>query len=91
MDFMDFMAQADKHHQQQDAEFARLRQNPPRNVKVKDKVLVAAGILGRGYVWIRKECEVIAISQSSVKVKCIEKHDEWEQWIDPALITDVIS
>jgi len=35
--------------------------------------------------------EVIAISQSSVKVKCIEKHDEWEQWIDPALITDVIS
>lgn len=89
-DFIEIFKNSDRLHKQQESEYARLRQNPPRNIKVGDKVLVAVGLLGRGYVWKRKECEVVEISQVSIKVKSDEKYNEWEEWIDPVLITDVL-
>jgi len=63
----------------------------PKNIKVGDKVIIAAGIIGRGFVWVRKQCEVIEVCDTSCLVKHKGKYDSdnWEEWIDKFLIVDI--
>lgn len=91
-DFFDMLKDMNNFHDKLDNEYKRLKQDAPRMVKVGDKVLVAAGLIGRGHPWVRTQAEVIEIAQSSVKVRGKESYslDPWEEWIDPSLITDVI-
>jgi hypothetical protein len=63
--------------------------------EVGDTVVVAAGILGMGFAWIRKEAKVLAVGQNSYKVQFVDEkdiltHKPTVMWIHPALVTDVI-
>jgi len=92
MDFFEMMGGINKHHNQLDQEYNRLKQDVPRAVKVGDKVLIAAGLIGRGHAWVRVEGEVLEVGQASIKVRGKQSYSDetWEEWIDPALITDII-
>jgi hypothetical protein len=72
--------------------FERLLLDAPDAIpKVGDTVIVAAGLLNRGHLWIRKECTVIQTADVSYKVKCTNPPlDDWEEWVDRALILDVL-
>lgn len=80
-----------EHHKKMYAEFGRLVSDIPyKTVSVGDICVVAIGLLNRGHLWIRQECKVTGVGDMSVKVRSYKKHDEWEEWIHPALIVDVI-
>ena len=84
---------AENNHKKQENGFKKLCQELPILVKKGDKVIVAVGLLGRGFEWIRKECEVMETANISIKIRCQDtyyKDGFWEEWIHPALITDVI-
>ena len=89
----DFFREANEHHRIQENEYERLKADIPRKVNIGDKVIVAIGLLGHGFRWIRQECEVIETASNSTKIRLQEKHLDgsfYEYWIDPALIIDVI-
>lgn len=75
-------------------EFLRLAKGmSDRVAKVGDRVIVAAGFLGRGWRWIREEAEIVDIGETSYKIRFAEaSYDDSvkEEWIHPALITDVL-
>jgi hypothetical protein len=83
----------DEDHRRMAAEFERLRIEPSnRTPAVGDTVVVAAGLLDRGHLWIRTGCLVIALGETSIKVRFPDGYGGKvdEQWISPVLITDVI-
>lgn len=61
---------------------------------VGDTVIVAAGLLGMGFPWVRYEALVLATGQNSYRVRFLDyegfRDRVVEQWIHPALVTDVI-
>ena len=75
-------------------EFKRMAADLPyKNVKVGDRCIVATGFIGHGHLWVRKECVVIEMADTSVKVRRIDSFYScgyWEEWIHAALITDVL-
>lgn len=76
------------------AEYARLRGGGiPLDISKGDSVLVAAGLLARGYVWVRKACKVLEVTDSACLVRHNSEHeyDRWEEWIDKFLVTDIIT
>ncbi len=83
-----------KHHERQRNEYARLRGGGiVKDVIVGDRVIVAVGLLGRGFTWIRTECKVLEVNDTSCLVRHTDKdykHNNWEEWIDRYLITDVL-
>ena len=98
-DFMDIMRHFDRiddHRDNMAAEFHKLAVEPSATrPKVGDHVLVAAGLLNRGHLWIRYECEVICEADTSFKIRCCDSayhglERNWEQWVHQALITDVL-
>lgn len=85
------------YHRKLDSEFAKLINEPSARVpQVGDKVLVAVGLLGMGYLWVRLEAEVIETADTSYKVRFTDRK-KWgsdelqEEWVHQALITDVVS
>lgn len=62
---------------------------------VGDTVIIAAGLLGLGFDWVRLEAVVLKVGQNSFKIQ-FQTEKEFrtsklkEEWIHPALITDVI-
>jgi preprotein translocase subunit YajC len=83
-----------RRHDERRGEFQRLCCDPScQTPEVGDTVIVAAGLIGRGFDWVREEAEVIALGETSVKVRWRResRYEELnETWIHPALITDVI-
>ena len=87
----------DKSHNQTDAEFRRLCAEPSSVPASKgDRVVVAAGFVGLGHLWVREEAEVMECGDTSVKVRFIHytpynrAKGTLEMWVHPALITDVL-
>jgi hypothetical protein len=94
-DFNDFSSHAsdfDAQKQDREAEFRRLVAEPSSRVPaVGDRVVVAAGLLGLGWHWIRMEGEVLEVGEVSVKVRIADSRgDPKVMWVHPALITDVL-
>lgn len=64
--------------------------------KLNDLVIVAAGFVGLGHIWVRLEAEIVEIGESSYKVRFLDytpyrgTKGSHEVWIHPALITDVL-
>lgn len=80
----------DKHHKIQEDEYKRLASDTPKSVKIGQKVLVAVGLLGHGFHWIRQECDIINVSGNSSKIKWISYGSVHEYWIPNCLITSII-
>lgn len=83
-----------KAHEQKKAEFDKLVADQSMILpNVGDRVVVAAGPLSRGFEWIRLEAVVLEVGQSSYKVRFTKDRFDGtpdEEWVHPALITDVI-
>lgn len=82
-----------RRHEQMDDYLSKLQSEPCCQVpKVGDNVIVAVGLISRGHLWTRKECEVTGITGTSIQVKFVgfNSYDSWEEWIDPILVLDVI-
>lgn len=92
--FYERMLNIDKGHRKKEEEFERLRIEPSaRTPAVGDTVVVAAGLIGRGFDWVRKQALVVAVGETSVKVRFSERRiggGADEEWISPVLITDVL-
>lgn len=78
-------------------EFCKLAIEPCTAIpKVGDRVLVAAGLLGMGHLWVREECEVLACGDTSYKVRFLNYKPVFEpvgsktEWVHQALITDAV-
>ncbi len=86
-----FFKRINEEKDKREFEVKRLMAEPPKeSPKVGDKVIVAVGLLGHGFNWIRQECKVLEVADNSVKIKWKDSHD-WEEWIHPAFITDILS
>lgn len=77
-------------------EYRRLIKLPKIAIKKHDIVLVAVGLVGHGYEWVRKECRVLQVRKNSAKItfKGLGEpigRDWWVKWVDRALITDMVS
>lgn len=73
------------------AEMKRLLHEPPKEFPKKgDRVVVAIGLLSRGHLWTKAECRVLEVGDSSIKVECKDSYHDWQEWIHPALITDIL-
>jgi preprotein translocase subunit YajC len=92
--FYERMLNVDRGHRKKEAEFERLRIEPSaRTPAVGDTVVVAAGLIGRGFDWVRKEALVVAVGETSVKVRFSNRRyngEADEEWVSPVLITDVL-
>jgi hypothetical protein len=92
--YFDWLEGINREHREKDEEFQRLLCEPSSMTpEVGDTVIVAAGLLCRGFNWIRLEAEVLALGETSVKVRFVGREFNGkpdEEWIHPALITDVI-
>ena len=71
-------------------EFDRLLVEPNmKPIEPGMRVIIAAGLIGHGYPWIRTEVEVVDIADTSILISFLGKNKP--EWIHPALITDVLS
>lgn len=92
MDFFEMFGNISKEQNEREEAFRKLQAEPPKLIKKGDKVLIAAGLLGMGFLWIREEAVIIDVQESAVKAKF---KDYWpgqpnEKWIDPILVTDIL-
>lgn len=93
-DFDAYLERLDQNSQKKIDEFNKLALDPcTLPYKVGDRVVIAGGPIGKGFPWIRLEATVIEKGQISTKVRFTNltrfgKVDE--EWIHPALITDVL-
>ena len=102
-EILNFEKRVSESHKKKYDEFERLSQESPKIVEKGDKVLVAVGLLGHGFEWIRESCEVVDVKGNHSKVKWFDKHkmvnkddghvdfgDVWEYWIPNALIVEIL-
>lgn len=72
-------------------EFTKLCLDPSAvRPNVGDRVVVAIGLIGYGFNWIRQECVVIEEGETSFKVRWQQHGNTHVEWINPNLITDVL-
>lgn len=84
------------YHDSLDDEFRKLCVEPSLKVAKKgDRVIVAGGLIGRGYKWVRLEAVVLEVGDTSVHVEFKDRAYIGGRpdrcWIHPCLITDVLS
>ena len=85
-----------KNHNAMDDEFRKLAIEPTMVIpEVGDTVIIAAGLLGMGHVWVRKEGVVLMAGDTSYKVEFVDEKDyvtgeNKVKWVVQTLITDVI-
>ncbi len=85
-----------KYRDKLDSEFARLAAEPCSKVpQVGDRVLIAAGLVGKGHLWIRLEAVVLECADTAYyvkykKYKLYRDTDTHEEWVHQAVITDVL-
>jgi len=91
-DFFESMKRVEEDNTKREQEVEKLMAEPPEEMPlVGDKVIVAIGLLGYGYNWIRHECEVLEVASHSVKIKFRRYGlDICEEWIHPGFITDIL-
>ena len=90
MDFEDILRRQDERVNSMKAEVARLSQDIKLMPKVGQRVVVAIGLLSHAHEWIKAECTVIEVGNISIKIKCEEGHHDFTEWIDPALIIELL-
>ncbi|MCK9569108.1 hypothetical protein M0R72_09215 [Candidatus Pacearchaeota archaeon] len=85
---------ADKIRKDKQQQFEKLVMDQCCDIpEVGDSVIVAAGLLNRGFDWIRLEAKVLAVAPQSYKVQFERNHYDGSpdiEWIHPAVVTDVI-
>ena len=80
-----------KYHKQLGEEFHKLLCEPCQAIpKVGDTVVVAAGLIGHGHPWIRREAKVLAVGDTSYKVLIAATYANEPCWIHPALVVEVV-
>lgn len=95
-DFMEDLRDIRKGHNQIEQEFRKLAIEPCGKVPlVGDRVIVATGLLGMGFLWVRKEAVVIETADTSYHLRFKDEVDyktkmPLEIWVHQALITDVL-
>ncbi len=84
----------DRERIEKEKQFQKLCDDPSSKIPcVGDRVVVAAGLIGMGFNWVRKEATVLEVGETSYRVQFQEKRLDGTpmiQWIHPALITDVL-
>lgn len=94
-DMHEMFRSADKAREEREDEFRKLCAEPCLRVpEIGDRVLVAAGLLGMGYLWIRREAEVVSKGDTAYRIRfvnCESYHEGNEHWVHQALITDVLT
>jgi hypothetical protein len=91
MDLFEMFEDTRRYHEKLDNAYARLAANLVRpEIKVGDRVVVAAGLLCRGHIWVRRICTVLEVAENTVHVRCDSDWGKWEEWIEYILITDVL-
>lgn len=90
--FDDFFSRIDRNRQEMDEEFRRLveQQASVPVPNVGDRVVLSAYLLNRGHKWTRLDGVVVERADVSVRVRYATNGTENEEWIHPAIITDVI-
>ena len=90
--FQEAMKQARQDRLEIKAEFDRRANDLPDLPEVGDKVLMVAGLIGRGHIWERIEGECVEVATNSAKVKFQKSYDKEDQfvWVPAAAIADVI-
>lgn len=95
-DFSKSMNRVEDHLELLRQEYLKLLSEPCLDVpEIGDHVLVHAGLLNRGHAWIRLECEVLAIGDSSYRLKFLNykqfgTDEPLIEWINSVLVTEVI-
>lgn len=92
--FIDWVDIKQKHNER-NMYFDALLANPcAQPVNVGDRIVVAAGLIGFGFKWERLEATVLKKGQNSIKIELEHKKPgtdvNWELWVHPAIITDVL-
>lgn len=94
MSFEDELHHINREHEKNNEEFARLDADPMmRPVSLGDRVVVAAGLIGRGHRWVRKEAKVVEVGDTSVRVRFSEARwngEPDEEWLHPSLVIDIL-
>lgn len=99
-DFSKELMGAFKDCRRREEEFKRLLVEPSTSTRVPDigdRVVVAAGFVGLGHLWVREEAVVEEKGDTSYKVRFVNfkpynggDRGSYVMWIHPALITDVL-
>ncbi len=82
-----------RRREQMDDYLSKMQSEPCCQVpEVGDSVIVAVGLINRGHLWMREECEVTGVTGTCIRVKSVgtNVYKAWEEWIDPILVLDVI-
>lgn len=93
-DWYEWIGSTNRKHDEMQHEFDRLAQDAPRPLKVGDRVVTAAGLVGRGHQWIRAGATVLEVGQTSVRVRFDKpgwNNTPDEDWIHQAIVTDVLA
>lgn len=88
----DMFKRADEHKAELKREFERRAADCPDIPIPGDKVVLHAGLLSRGHMWERIEGDCVAVADNSVKVRYKKSYDKdmTEEWVHPAVITDIL-
>jgi hypothetical protein len=90
----EFFKRMDERHRQQDEMFLRLCAEPCMDVaEVGDIVLIAGGLLGKGFLWVRLEATVLAVADTAYKVEFDKPFYDGTkdvQWVHRTLVTDIV-
>ncbi len=81
------------HVDEQKREFAKLLADSCVDIpEVGNRIVVAIGLLGYGHPWIRGECVVTEVGNTSYKVRYKDRCEEynWEEWVHQALVVEVL-
>jgi hypothetical protein len=69
-------------------EFERRAQDMPDLPIPGDRVVLHAGLLHRGHMWIRIEGKCVEVGEMSAKVAFNHHGRDHMEWVHPAVITD---
>ena len=87
----------DEYHKRRADAFNKLASDPClKSAGVGDRVLVSAGVVGRGMDWARLECVVLEVADTAYKVefltyKAFESKDNEVDWVHRFAVTDVLA
>jgi hypothetical protein len=77
-----------KYQDERSSEFERLAQDSPDLPIPGDRVILHAGLLNRGHMWIRIEGVCLEIGEQTAKVEFDHHGRNHVEWVHPAVITD---
>lgn len=93
----EYFERIDRHHKDLKNEFMKLAADPCSQVpKIGDTVLIAAGLVNKGHLWIRLEAKVLKCANTSYYVEYTDykyyiQKEPVREWVHQNVITDVIT